>query len=85
MTRLECGQPCVRIPANAGNLFILQILRPPLGPTLPTIQCEGGIFSVGVKWPGHHIKHSHLVPRLKTIGVTTALSVCIHIGATSFN
>jgi hypothetical protein len=44
-----------------------------------------GILSLGVKWPGHDINHSHLVLMLKTCSFTPPLPVFICVGATEFN
>jgi len=79
VTRTQAGQSSVQISAIARSLTVLQIS----GPAQELIySIDIGDYYPGIKWLVCDVKHSHLVPKLKTSGVTTPLTVCIHIGAT---
>jgi hypothetical protein len=48
----------VRFPAGAVNFSLHHRVHNALGPTQPRIQWVPGVFSLGVKRPGHEADHS---------------------------
>jgi hypothetical protein len=61
----------IRIPALATDFSLLHSTHTGAGPTQPRIHFVSRVISSGAKQPQREVDHSHLVRRLRMLGVVS--------------